>query len=83
MVEQGDDHARYIGEAECTSEAVLRAVSAVSDRPLLELPPLQEFTDADALNRLFASSTTVESLRLTYAEYEVTVEPERVRVRER
>jgi hypothetical protein len=62
---------------------VLRAVAAVSGRSLLDLPPLQRVVDVDALNVLFGSRTDVESLRLTYAGYDVLVEPTRVHVRRR
>lgn len=34
----------------------------------MQLPPLQGSLDVDALNRLFASPTAVESLQFEYAE---------------
>jgi hypothetical protein len=77
------DHVRRVGGNERVSEAVLQAVSAVTGRPPLELPPLQRSVDVDALNRLFAAPTTVDSLRFTYAGHEVLVEPGHVHVRDR
>jgi hypothetical protein len=82
MVEtQAYDHVRPIDDDELVSEAVLRTVAAVSGRPPLDLPPLQEFVDVDAVHLFFTSSPTAESLRFTYAEHDVLVEPPRVYVR--
>jgi hypothetical protein len=78
-----DEHVRVIETNEPATRAVLGAVASVSGTPPLELPPLQEFIDADALNRLFVSSEDVKSLQFDYTGYEVTVEPTLVRVRER
>lgn len=80
MVESEYDHVRPVDDAS-VSETVLRAVDAISDRSLLELPPLQEFVDVDALDLLFAPSTASGTLRFRYAEYDVLVEPARVHVR--
>lgn len=74
------EYARQLEAGESVSDAVLRTVAAVSDRPIVELPPLQESVDADSVDQLFASSRTVESLRFRYAGYRVTIEPERIRV---
>jgi hypothetical protein len=75
------DHSRSIDDDERVSEAVLLAVSAVSGRPPLDLPPLQSSVDVDALNLSFASSSTVEAVRFTYVEHDVLVVPSRVYVR--
>lgn len=83
MTETGESHVTEFGEEERASEAVLRAIAAVSNRPLLELPPLQESIDADSLNQLFDAPAASTSLQFEYDEYEVTVEPGRVRVSER
>lgn len=77
------DHVSTVGPEERVSEVVLRSISAVSNRPLRELPPLQESVEMDALDQLFASSTSVELLRFEYEEFEVSVEPTRVTVRDR
>jgi len=82
MVETEYDHVRPIDDDEHVSEAVIRAVAAVSGRSPLALSPLQDFVDVDALDLLFASSTVVEELRFTYAGYNVLVEPARVHVRQ-
>lgn len=74
-------YARRLEDDESVSDAVLRTVAAVSDRPMADLPPLQASVDADSLNQLLASSRALESLQLRYAGYAVTIEPERIRVR--
>ncbi|WP_251341239.1 HalOD1 output domain-containing protein [Haloplanus halophilus] len=79
----GEDHVAPIGSDEAVSEAIVRALAAVSNRPPAELSPLARVVDPDAVDRLFARSATVESLRFSYEGYEVTVEPNRVRVRDR
>jgi hypothetical protein len=78
-----EEYVVQIGEREHVSEAVLRAVGAVSDQPLLELPPLQESVDVDSLDRLFETSQSIDQLRFEYSEYEVAIEPASVRVSER
>jgi predicted dinucleotide-binding enzyme len=80
MVETEYDHVRPIGDDEHASESIIRAVAAVSGRSPLDLPPLQESVDVDALDLLFASSTAIEGLRFTYAGHNVLVEPARVHV---
>jgi len=82
MTEIGQEgYERDFGAEEDASEAVLDAIAAVTNRPLLELPPLQESIDVDSLDCLFDASKTVHSLRFEYAGYEVLLEPDRVRVR--
>ncbi len=73
---------RQLGGEEQVSDVVLQAVADISNRSVLGLPPLQESIDVDALEELFDSSGTVQSLRFEYAGCEVTVEPNRVRVSE-
>lgn len=77
-----EEYICQIGEEESVTEAVLRAVASVSDRPVLELEPLHESIDTDSLDQLFASTTTTDSLQFRYEGYEVTVEPERVLIHE-
>jgi hypothetical protein len=81
MVETEYDHVRAVDDGEHVSESVIRTAAAVSGRSPLDLPPLQESIDVDALDLLFASSTAVEELRFTYAGHDVLVEPARVHVR--
>lgn len=80
---EGEEYVTQLAEEERVSEGVLRAVAAVSNRPLLELPPLHESVDADALDRLFDPAPVNGRLQFEYAGYGVTVEPERIRVHER
>lgn len=77
------DHTSRIGDEEHASEAVLRTVAAVSDRPLLDLPPLQEVVDMDALDQLFTSSAALDSIQFSYEGYEITVEQDQVHLSER
>lgn len=74
------EYVRDIEDRDQVSEAILRTVAAISDRPLLDLPPLQESVDVDALDQLFSSSDTIRSFQLEYAGYEVTVEPNCIRI---
>lgn len=83
MTETEEGHVTEFGGEEQASEAVLRAIAVVSNRPLLELPPLQESIDVDSLNQLFDAPATSVSLQFEYDEYEVRIEPGRVRVSER
>lgn len=83
MTEPKESHVRELGDEEQVSETVLRAIAAVSNRPLLERSPLQESIDVDSLNQLFDGSATSMSLQFEYEEYNVTVEPGRVRVSDR
>jgi hypothetical protein len=78
-----DEYVWQRGEEESVSEGVLEAVTAVSDCSSLELPPLQESVDVDSLNRLFVPPRRVQTVQFEYAGYEVTVEPECIRVSER
>ncbi|WP_436932475.1 HalOD1 output domain-containing protein [Halosimplex halobium] len=72
-----------VGRNECASDAVFRALADVSDRPLTELPPLQESIDVDSLDHVLAVSSEIQSLTFEYAGYEIVVEPARIRLRER
>ncbi|MCU4744148.1 hypothetical protein OB955_14865 [Halobacteria archaeon AArc-m2/3/4] len=55
--------------------AVVSAVAAASDADPLELPPLGDAIDPDALNQLFMtrSDSTVAKITFQYAGYDVTV----------
>lgn len=70
-------------DGETASKAVLAAVEAVSGESLLELPPLHESIDTDALNALFESSSSISTLSFRYEGYEIVIDHERVRIRER
>lgn len=65
------------------SEAVVAAVAEATDRSPLELDPLIEAVDPDALDSLFARAEAVDSpisLSFVYAGRSVTVTPEGVQV---
>ncbi|MCU4925332.1 hypothetical protein OB905_04930 [Halobacteria archaeon AArc-dxtr1] len=53
--------------------AVVSAVAEASGTDLLELPPLHDFIDPDALNNLFTGHATVEHVTFQYAGYDVVV----------
>jgi hypothetical protein len=75
-----NSHSRPVGDDECVSEAVLKAVAAASDQSLVALPPLQESVDMDFVDRLFVPSTTIRSIRFSYAGHEVVLERNQIRV---
>lgn len=79
--QQSMGHRYELDHDEPPSMGVVDAVSAVENRPPLDLPPLAEAINPDALARLFAGGA--ESIRVSfrYCGYEVTVTSEEVRVR--
>lgn len=57
------------------SENVIQAVSRHTDTGPLELPPLYQAVDPDALNDLVANSTdALDAIQFTYAGHSVTVQ---------
>ena len=79
--ESENEYSTSIEEGEAVSYAVLRTVAAVSNQPILELPPLLKFINPDAIDRMFAASTVPESVRFDYNGYHVTVSDGNVCVR--
>lgn len=79
----GEEHVRQLDAPERVGTAVVEGVAAVTNRSPLDLPPLQDVVDLDAVDQLFASAPPDLSLTFEYAGCEVTVEPERIRVRDR
>jgi len=73
---------KQVERTESVHETVLRAVSAATERSLIDLPPLQTTIDVNALNELFSSSETISSLQFQYGSFEITVEPDRVYLEE-
>lgn len=70
-------------EDEPPSKALISTVSAVADEPPMELPPLADCIDPDALDRLFAhGDVTHRRVTFVYAGYRVTVTEDTVRVEE-
>ena len=66
-----------VGDRSVT-ELVIDCLADATGRDPLELPPLWEVIDPDALNRLFVSTKTggerVGSLTFTYCDHTVTIE---------
>ena len=59
------------------SLTVIETVAKVTNRDPVELPPLQHYVDADALNSLFEPTTDTDAdvqLRFTYGDVEVVIE---------
>ncbi|MFB1062412.1 HalOD1 output domain-containing protein [Natrinema sp. H-ect4] len=62
------------------TNAVIEAVAEATDSDPLDLPPLYEAVDPDALNTLFDSSETSGQVSFPYAGFEVTVRGSEVEV---
>lgn len=60
--------------------AVAGAVAASADRNVLALEPLPASVDVDSLETLLAGDSGVCEVSFVYADHEVTVTPERLRV---
>lgn len=80
-------HTDEIGPDERASEAVVRAVGAVTGRSPLELDPLFEVVDPDALDALFEPPPDEEArtdvrVTLRLGGCEVTIEGRRMRIRD-
>lgn len=61
---------------------VVNAVAEVTDQSPLEMKPLSEVIDPDALNQLFSSRNGSSSVSLTfeYCEHVITVTADRIQV---
>jgi len=57
--------------------AVLTQVSEATDTPVLELPPLEEAIDTEALAAVVDGGNPAAQLRFRYAGYVVTVDGDR------
>lgn len=73
----GGEGGHHIDRQEDPSEAVLKAVADETGETVLDLPPLQDAVDVEAMDRLLRSDK-VELLKFEYREFIVTVEPTRV-----
>lgn len=60
-------------QSEEPSIQTLEAVAAVIDRPVTELPPLQESIDVEALDRLLTGQVSSVTVSFQYAETVVSV----------
>lgn len=63
-----------VGEEETNSDVVLRAVAAVSDTELTDLPPLYHAVPSGDLNAIFRSDRARGRLRFRYNGYVVDVD---------
>jgi len=73
-------HSRPLGDDEPVSEAVLDAVAVASEQSLVALPPLQDSVDMEFVDRLFDPSSTIRSVRFSYAGHEIVIERHGIRV---
>ena len=73
---------RRIRSGENVTNVVIRAVADVTDRDPLDLQPLGDSIDADAVDALFVNSAddSVESLTIHYGGCRVTIDGEAVTV---
>jgi len=55
------------------STAIVRAVSSHTGQSVMELPPLYEAVDPDALDALFSGRQTLGVLTFAYAGHDVTI----------
>lgn len=73
-------------EDDPVSQTIIAAVAEASNRDPIELDPLYEYIDPDALNTLFHTHSSDEAdqdevyLEFTYTTYRVTVTPKYVHV---
>lgn len=63
-----------VGEGETNSDVVLRAVAAVSDTDITDLPPLYHSIPPGDLNAIFQSDRARGRLRFRYNGYVVDVD---------
>lgn len=64
------------------SQAVITAISELTESSPLDLPPLSESVSADGLDLLFESPVTSLTVSFEYVGYDVTVTTDRVRITE-
>ncbi|GAB3037782.1 HalOD1 output domain-containing protein [Natronobiforma cellulositropha] len=63
------------GEYQTITEAVVRAVAAVTNQKVTQMEPLYYAIDTDALERLFTSSTPrLVTVEFEYAEHTISVD---------
>jgi hypothetical protein len=72
----------HLAPDERPSEAVVRAVSAVTGRPVVELEPLYAVIDPDALDVLFSSGRVKQTGRVSFdwSGCEIVVEDCEIRI---
>lgn len=65
---------------ETASEGIFNAVASVEDCDRVDLPPLAETTDPDAVDALLDKGSGRKQFTLTYCGYVLTVTPREVHV---
>lgn len=76
------DQQYTLDEDETPSRAVYSTVAAVENRSPLDLTPLAEVIDPDALDALLSDNAETEQISFQYCGYDVTVTPTEVQVKE-
>lgn len=64
--------------SDSVSSKIVQRVATLTEQDVIQLPPLYDTIDPDALDRLVQSTETgktILSIQFTYAEHQVTVEP--------
>lgn len=74
-------HTHAIPAGDSAVQGVIEAVAAATDRSPLELPPIGEAVDPDALNRILATESDHVEVTFDYLGHAVVATPEEVRVR--
>lgn len=74
-------HQYTLAADETPSEGVYTVVAVMENCSPLDLRPLAEVVDPDAVDVLLTGETEVERVSFEYAGYDVTVTPTTVRVR--
>lgn len=75
-------HEYMLDEDETPSAAVISAAAAVEGRSPLDLTPLAEVVDPDALDTLLTTDAGTGQYSFEYCGYEVMATPDEVRVKE-
>lgn len=79
----GDDYTYRPDPDEPPVEAICRAVAAITDCPVLELSPLSEVVDPDAVAGLLADTDDPDrTIQFAYEGCTVVATPDVIRVRE-
>jgi len=75
-----NSQSRPIGDDECVSDAVMEAVAAASEQSPMALPPLGDSVDMEFVDQLFVPSTTIRSIRFSYAGHDIVLARDHIRV---
>lgn len=69
-----------VDDNETVVEAVVGAVATAETRDEIEIPPIHQSVDGDALNTLLDGSHDVSSVEFSYCGYRVEATPDEVRL---